>query len=357
MYTAKDCSEKLSAPARRPVRRPVGQPGTRFAATLRILGLAGLLMLGVLAGCESDDDCLNCVDVELPPPVVPTGVHSISGNNEVIVQWYDIAYAPYDDSYNANVTSYYIYSRFYENGDEYIPDRQFFYIGEVAWDENYDGGSGLHWFIDADVENGFQYEYAVAAVNASGRESALSFEFVADAPLPMSPLDGQGWHIPVQVYDTNGPNANLSGFDFRLAGLNPNVLTAGVVDPQNGYHVRIEFTGGIPYVVANAASVRIQDFGVFADNGGNVVFEGVSWAPAGGYSQTGRLELVAGHVYVVEIVEPATQELHYAKFGIDGINSGSVSLIWAYQLIVGLPELKAPGRDDTAAVRPQLIKL
>ena len=130
---------------------------------LLVVGLFGLL--AALAGCESDEDCLNCV--ELPPPVVPTGVHSISGNNEVIVQWYDIAYAPYDDSYNENVTSYAIYSRFYDFGDEFDPNREFYFIGEVAWNENYDPSSGLHWFIDADVENGRQYEYAVAAVNAA----------------------------------------------------------------------------------------------------------------------------------------------------------------------------------------------
>ncbi len=56
--------------------------------------LAAILVSAVvlLAGCESDDDCLNCVD--LPPPVVPTGVHSISADDLVIVQWFDISYAP-----------------------------------------------------------------------------------------------------------------------------------------------------------------------------------------------------------------------------------------------------------------------
>lgn len=324
----------------------------RAQALLMVLLVA---MLAVFAGCESDQDCISCV--ELPPPVVPTGVHSISGNNEVIVQWYDIAYAPYDDSYNENVTTYYIYSRFYQDGDEFDPDREFFFIGEVAWDENYDGSTGLHWFYDDEAVNGEQYEYAVAAVNAAGRQSALSFEFVADAPLPMSPVDGQGWFTPVEVFDGNGGAANLSAFNFRTAGLNPTVLTAGRVDPGSDHQIRISFEGGVAYVIANAATTRIQDFGSFADGNGNVIFEGVSWAPAEGYSRTGKLELIEGHVYVVEILGPDAGELHYAKFGINRVNVGSVDLIWAYQLIAGLPELKVatpPWGDDT---KPRLIKL
>ncbi|MCB1182149.1 hypothetical protein KDM41_01865 [bacterium] len=319
---------------------------------LLVVGLFGLL--AALAGCESDEDCLNCV--ELPPPVVPTGVHSISGNNEVIVQWYDIAYAPYDDSYNENVTSYAIYSRFYDFGDEFDPNREFYFIGEVAWNENYDPSSGLHWFIDADVENGRQYEYAVAAVNAAGRESALSFEFVADAPLPMSPLDVNGWFTPVRVHDSAGVNSDRSCFNFGAAAAATGILDAGVVAPASYHNIRIEFDNGIAYALADPATTQIQDFGVFLDASGHVIFEGVSWAPENGYSRTGRLELVTGHVYVVEIVEPGTQELHYAKFGIERVNASSVDLIWAYQLIANLPELQEPdegARDE----KPVLMKL
>jgi hypothetical protein len=320
---------------------------TKFATGVRVMILLSLIAL--LAGCESDDDCLNCV--EIPPPVVPTGVHSISGDNVVIVQWYDISYAPYDDSYNENVVEYAIYSRFYEEGDRNDPNREFFFIGAVAWDENYDGYTGLHWFYDDEAENGFQYEYAVASVNAAGIESALSYEFIVDAPLPMSPFVN-GNYIPVTLSDGNGPQATQSGFNFQMAADNQSNINAGRVDPATtAADIVISFENGIPYASANPARVVLQDFGVFTSDGA-LIFEGVSWAPADGYSQTGKLELVAGHIYVVEIQAPV---LHYAKFGVTGAYPGTVDIIWAFQTIPGLPELKAPDDLETGTGKPQVV--
>lgn len=314
-----------------------------FVLLVLVLGL-----LLVLAGCGNDADCVNCV--ELPAPVVPTGVHSVSGNNMVTVQWYDISYAPYDGSYNPTVAKYNIYSRIFRPGDQFDPNREFFFIGEVAWDENVVPDAGLHWFDDWDAVNGEQYEYAVAAVNAANRESALSFELVTDAPLPMSPLDNQGWYTPIRISDANGADVAHSAFDFRRAALDPLRLNAGVVDPAQGFHIKLSIEAGIPYVIADNTSTMIQDFGVFSNGAGHLVFEGLSWAPDTGYSRTGRLEMVTGHIYAVRIVDLVNGELHYAKFGVDRLNAGSVDIIWAYQLIPGLDELSIPhdpGRPDT----------
>ncbi|NTU64798.1 MAG: histidine phosphatase family protein, partial [Chloroflexi bacterium] len=55
----------------------------------------------------------------------PTGVHSISGDGYVIVQWNDLVYAPYDGAYSANLVSYEVYRRGYSFGDENDPDRTF----------------------------------------------------------------------------------------------------------------------------------------------------------------------------------------------------------------------------------------
>lgn len=304
--------------------------------------LALILVLGsfYLGGCSSDD-CVNCVD--LPPPVVPTGVHSISGDNFVVVQWYDISYHPYDGKYNANVEAYYIYSRFYQEGDEYIPDREFFFIGEVAWDENFDGTSGLHYFYDDLAENGERYEYAVTAVNSSGLESALSYEFVIDAPLPM----GAG----IELFDLN-VDPNRAGFDFsRLEG------GRVPVGPGSTADIQVFFQGGIPFVQRTRPDVHLQDFGVFLDSYGELYFEGVSWAPLDGYSMTGVSELIEGHIYVVEIAGSG-QATHYAKFGVvpqENPTSDSVFIMWAYQTIDGLQELSVPEKPDANDIKPVTV--
>ncbi len=319
-----------------------------------LLALVLVAMTMGLGGCNNED-CVSCVST-LDPPVVPTGVYSVSGDNDVTVYWYDIAYSPYDGRYNENVVSYAVYSRFFQEGDQFDPNRDFYFIGEVAWDQNFDPTTGQHWFDDLDAENGFQYEYAVAAVNAAGFESALSYEFVADAPLPMSPLG-----TSVELFDSRaGANQDKGGFDFSRAGENPLDLNAGRVDPnQVGSlaDIRIYFEGIVPYVERTNQNVKIQDFGVFTDPQGNLVFEGVSWAPSEGYSSTGKLELINGHIYVVELFDPTSQEFHFAKFGIVGIASTvSVQTVWAYQLIPGLPELKAPELPDPVQRQTRVVR-
>lgn len=316
-------------------------PGNRRIFRVRpgLLALAVLLALAMVAGCESDD-CVNCV--ELPPPVVPTGVHSISGDNLVIVQWYDISYHPYDGQYNPNVEAYYVYSRYYQPGDENDPDRVFYYIGEVAWDENYDPATGMHYFYDHDAVNGERYEYAITAVNNAGRESALSYEFVIDAPLPMG-------LSPVELFDL-AVDPSRSGFDFSR-------LDAGRVDPTapgTTADIRIAFQGGVPYVQAARATVYLQDFGVFLDSDGYLYFEGVGWAPLDGYSYTGTSELIVGHIYVLEIRD-VVDGTHYAKFGVTGISPTSVDIIWAYQTIGGLQELSVPEKPEANDTKPVTI--
>lgn len=324
--------------------------------------LMAVLALGFfLAGCSTDDDCLNCLD--LPPPVVPTGVHSISGDGYVIVQWNDVVYYPYDGAYNENLVAYEIYRRLYQFGDENNPQRTFDPdpIATIAWDDaNFDPDTGLRWHIDENVVNGLQYEYAVAAVNSQGARSDLSYEFVVDAPLPMSPLDGQGWYIPLPLYDGNAPAATGYGFVFARAAAQPGSLTAGRVTPgvEVGVaDIEVFFSGGIPYVSEGGPQTRLQDLGDFSDDQGHVLFEGVGWAPVNGYSAAGTLELIPGHVYTVEITVGAGR-VHFAKFGVASVGAGVVHVIWAYQTIENLPELIVPvdGRDDGSG-GPRFISL
>lgn len=330
-------------------------PGRTDLLRQHLAIVPALILALALVGC-SEDDCLNCV--ELPAPVVPTGVHTISGDNEVIVQWYDISYSPYDGQYNDNVVGYRIYRRDFLEGDQYEPDRTFDPVNEVYWDQNFDPYSGLHWYYDLETENGRRYEYAVAAFNAAGGESALSYEFVIDAPLPMGRTD---------LFDAGSAQVSLSGFDFgELEGGRTNPQS-----PETSADIRVVFVGDIPYVeTVRPLEVRILDAGVhtWIDDEGELQFDfaAVSWAPWDGWSLTGRLELVAGHIYVVEIIEPngnanVDGPLHYAKFGVEQVDVDDpdakfIVMPWAYQTIVGLPELSMPDPTGPTAPEPVVMK-
>lgn len=305
----------------------------RMRRFTHLLPLVAVLAVLGLTGC-SDDDCVSCVELE--PPVVPTGVHSITGDNYVEVRWIEISYAPYEGTYSENVVKYNVWRRNFVDGDENDPDRVFTdLLGEVAWDENYISALGLHYFEDWTAVNGQRYEYAVESVNAAGLRSALSFELVTDAPLPMS-------LAAVELFDAGSAAGALGGWDFSA-------LESGRVDPNLGgtpADIRVfwdDLRQGMMVETMDPVNVLIQDLGVFSYDDGSLWFEGVSAAPWDGWSNTGIIELVLNHIYVVEIWDPGSQTLHYAKFGVTEVNDGadprSIRMHWAYQTISGLPEL------------------
>lgn len=314
-----------------------------------VISLQGFLLLSLLAGCESDD-CVSCVAA---PPVAPTQVYSVSGDSRITVYWND-----YPEIYSDDITGYRVWSRFFEPGDQNDPAREFFLIGEVALGEDYNSTFGQYYFIDDEVENAVDYEYAVSTVSSHG-ESYLSFEFIVDTPLPMS-------ETPLTLFDVAGPNGQLSGFDFSRAGEqgggNSNGAD-GIVDPTvpgAGADIQVRFDErGVPWLETLRGDVHVQDHGTFIDGNGDLYFDGVGWAPESGWSVSGVLELIEGHIYVVKILnEPTMDDVHYAKLGIVDVNpvTASVTIIWAYQLVNGLPELAAPRprqveRDDQRVIR------
>ncbi len=303
------------------------------------LGLA-LALAWALSGCSSDD-CATCVE---PAPVAPTSVYSESGDNQITLYWSDFA------EIYSTVDRYQVFSRFYQNGDENDPNRTFYLIDEVAVGQNYDPDLHQYSYVDnaADVENGVDLEYAVRAVSASGQAGDLSYELVIDTPLPMSAS-------PVELFDAGGANGNLGGFDFSR-------LDNGRVDPNavgTSADVRVVFRDGVPYLEAVRTEVHLQDFGVFSGGNGQLDFAGVSWAPTDGYSAAGVLEMIAGHIYVVEITNEPAGETHYAKLGVTSIvpATQSVEVMWAYQLVNGLQELRVPDEPSPRVDEYVPIKL
>ncbi len=302
------------------VPKPMQGPGTSFhplvagprVGWVLVALLAMASMLPFLVGCEDDDP----VAVYPVAPAVPTGVFSVTGDKVVTVYWNDI--------YADNVLGYDVY-RHDGNTPETGP---YNYLGTVGWDENYDSESLLHWFDDFDVVNGLTYYYAVLSYDEYGTESELSFETVMDTPRP----DGYG----VVLYEKDSRDPDRSGIDFY----NLTTLLGGIVLPYDHPETDayIEFSGGIPYVVAAGDGVLLQDYGT-------VPLDWAGYAPADGYSATGRVELIVGHAYIFRVIDrnsAGSTEVHYAKFGITNIGSDSVIIDWAYQVDAENPELSIP---------------
>lgn len=317
---------------REAVPRPMPGPGTSFHPLVAGSGLGWVLLallallaaMPLMTGCEDED---SPVVVAADPPV-PTGVFSVTGDGYVTIYWNDI--------YADNVLGYDVYRH-----DGFEPETgPYSYLGSVAWDENYDPDSLLHWFDDFDVENGSTYYYAVLSYDEYGNESELSFELVMDTPRP----DG----FDLVVYDRGG-QPSLSGIDFYNLTQQLGGIRLPWNDPDADAYV--EFVDGIPYVVA-ADEVLLQDYGT-------VPLDWAGYAPLDGYSATGRAELIAGHAYIFRVIDRNSSgqtEVHFAKFGVTAIGAGSVTVDWAYQVDAGNPELSVPVGTTVPGVGTAVVR-
>jgi hypothetical protein len=181
------------------------------------------------------------------------------------------------------------------------------------------------YFTDRAVRNGQTYFYAVTSVDPCGQESELSREIVHDTPRP------EGYNA--RLHDAAGPNDVLAGWDFSLW----RTLPWDHVDTDI-YFLRGE--DGVRLLVAADLRTDIQDAGYAG-------FDDVTWAPSEGWSPTGTVEAITGHVYVVW-----TRDNHFAKVRVTGQDNDSVRFDWAYQVAPDNPELlRLHPRDTSSAER------
>ncbi len=275
--------------------------------TGRALGFVAAIAVGSLwlGGC-SDNNCIECVDNE--PPAVPAGVFSVTGDGRVTLYWNDV--------YQDDLAGYAVY-----RDDD--ADGFFDHLTDLAWDENYDLATNLHFYVDEDVINGHDYEYAVASFDAAGNESELSFETVVDTPRP------EGFNV--ELFDIAVVPA-YSGFDFSAHAR---------VDGRLSFaDIYVHAVDGVLHVRANRDDVLLQDYGSVMDDAGFVNLDVLSWAPLYGWSETGDVELILGHAYVV-LIGASELDRHYAKFAVTACAASSVMIDWAYQMVPDLRELKA----------------
>ena len=263
----------------------------------RISYVITALLLGLLpaAGCvdlDDDDDHVVIASIDDEAPAAPSGVVSTTGDHEVRLVW------------NANTE----------------PD---LYGYRVYWSPTAEGPyemiatTTVNRFLDLDVDNGVTYFYAVTAVDEVGNESDLSREIVHDTPRP------EGFNLV--LWDYNGPNWELSGYDFSAFVRRP----FDVVETDIFFGVE---DGRLVMIGADELT-DLQDAG-FSE------LVDLDWAPPAGWIPEDRVTLIEGHSYYVW-----TRNDHFAKFRVVALRPDRVTIDWAYQVNKGNPELMPKGGE------------
>jgi len=252
-----------------------------------------------LTGCY-DDNPVSPRVVDPPdviPPAAPRGVYSVTGDGVVTVHWLL--------NTEADVAGYRIYQSTCDAG----PGCPYDPIGVTAGDQlRIDG-----------LANGVTRFYAVAAYDLNGNEGDLSYETVFDTPRPA----GVGLVLSNYLDAAAG-----SGYDFSAFAARP------WDDPETD--IFFGDNGSIAQMFVPDFSTDIQDAGFTND------LDDVDFAPSGGWSPTGSVELIRGHAYVVWM-----RDDHYAKFRVTSMipstptSPARVVTDWAYQIDPGNRELKA----------------
>jgi len=256
--------------------------GHRFA-TLIVLALAA-----VAAGCDLDGSGDQVVAPrDTTPPAVPSGVRSVTGDDQVEIVW--------AANREADLAGYRVY-----------------WSATAPGPYEFMAETGTPRYVDRDVANGTTYFYAVTAFDLAGNESELSLELVHDTPRPAGEnllllrATGSGWE--------------LSGYDF----------SAYVRRPFTSVDTDMYFTveNGRAAMVAPDPATDLQDAG-YAE------LDDLDWAPPGGWTGEDRVTLIEGHSYYVW-----TRDDHYAKFRVTDLDGERVVIDWAYQIDMSNPELR-----------------
>jgi hypothetical protein len=258
--------------------------------------MVGLIALAGLTGCRDSTSPRDRV-----PPAAPRGLSSITGDHAVYLRWLD--------NTDGDIAGYHVYSAS-------CFDCEYDLLGTTTSTEYTVNG----------LANGETRYYAVSAYDRSGNESDLSYDNVFDTPRP----EGFG------VVLTDATNAlATSGWDFSAA------TVRAADDPLTDvYYVR---TGTTDQMVAPFTDTEIQDAGYTQS------LDAVDFAPTGGWSPNGIVELIVGHSYVVR-----TAGEHYAKFRVNGLGATNVVIDWAFQIDPGNRELKSRRVPDAPRTRRAL---
>ena len=235
-----------------------------------------VMLLGNIGGCYVDTS-----NTDDEPPAVPRGVRTITGDEQVIVEWYPNG--EYD------LAGYTVWRG--RNSTEYDA------LVEVSEDATR--------YTDTTVRNGETYYYAVSAYDVDGNESNLSTENAWDTPRP------EGRNIVLDDY-TLLPGR--SGFDFSQ----PQKGSIPWDTPATDVYFGLDTEVNIRYLYSDNDTF-MQDLGY------HEYFDGVDIVPEFGYT-TLFVELIEGHIYAIN-----TPDGNFAKIRVRKLSDDAVVFDWAYQ--------------------------
>lgn len=264
-------------------------------------GLALVAAAGVLlAGCDDD-----VIYVEDGPPAVPSGVYTITGDEQVEIFWSPVR--------EDDLVGYGVYRSRTLNG-------AYERLATLRGVENTS-------YTDYEVANGVTYYYAVDAYDQRGHESDLSYEDAFDTPRPA------GFGVTVQAREVDPIRSGIDLSDWRTSGF----VTAWNAIDTDLYVRRIDEVLYLKGTAIGGYWNDLQDLGYTSS------MDEVSWAPSEGWSVgLNGVELITGHTYVVW-----THDSYFAKLRVTAIlqTAGIPSAIlfdWAYQVDNNNPELAPP---------------
>ena len=235
-----------------------------------------VMLLGNIGGCYVDTS-----NTDDEPPAVPRGVRTITGDEQVVIEWYPNG--EYD------LAGYTVWRG--HNGTDYDA------LVEVS--------DGATRYTDTTVRNGETYYYAVSAYDIDGNESKLSPEDAWDTPRP------EGRNIILDDY-TLSPER--SGFDFSQ----PQKGSVPWDTPTTDVYFGLDTEVNVRYLYSDNDTF-MQDLGY------HEYFDGVDIVPEFGYT-TLFVELIEGHIYAIN-----TPDGNFAKIQVRELSDDDVVFDWAYQ--------------------------
>ena len=249
----------------------------------------GLFFLSI-QGCE--DCCEDRYYDDNRPPAPPTGLYSVTGDQEVRLYW--------DRNDEYDLDGY----RVYWNDSPY---GWFEFITETRNNQ----------FVDTDVHNGQTYYYAVSAVDYDGNESDLSYNNVSDTPRP------EGYNQRLFSMHGDEWEADNSGWSFHL--MEPRYWEDPRTDIFYEFIYDTQLHQDFHYLNIDFYHVKTIEWGYTED------LDQIDYAPENDWETIEWVELSIGKAYVFKIQKPEG-ETHYAKLRVRALESGVMRFDWAYQI-------------------------